>query len=277
MIFPRVGTLSRSGVARFSDRTMLLTGIPRGGTSLFTTIMNSFENCCVINESFYDFKTLAGDLYDVRRAIWEGKPIPNKYNKKGKLVTDTYEVPGGAISTSKIYDGQFDETILIGSKVNAPYIFMLNILLHAGFDIIAIVRDPRFVLGSWHLEKNKTLNAANIPDDPRYKDYAYKYKTQIENQAEIWEYMAGIIWAMRDKLTIWRYEDLMLNPFGFCHFIGDRYKLKLNESKMPEIIDRNDVKRYPNMDEITNAVNLICKTRKAFGYGEAEDKIPTVD
>ena len=277
MIYPRVGTLDRSGVARFSNRTMLLAGIPRSGTSLFTTIMNAFENCCVINESFYDFNTLAGDLYDVRRAIWEGKPIPNKYNKKGKLVTDTYEVPGGAISTSKIYDGQFDENILIGSKVNAPYIFMLNILLHAGFDIIAIVRDPRFVLGSWHLEKNKTLNAANIPDDPRYKDYAYKYKTQIENQAEIWEYMAGIIWAMRDKLTIWRYEDLMLNPFGFCHFIGDRYKLKLNESKMPEIIDRNDVKRYPNMDEITNAVNLICKTRKAFGYGEAEDKIPTVD
>ena len=74
-------------------RNLIVTGMPRSGTSLFSTIINKFENAVCLNEILYNVDSLPESFVEIRRRLISGEAIPNRYDRSGNLATDTQGNP----------------------------------------------------------------------------------------------------------------------------------------------------------------------------------------
>ena len=72
-----------------SDLDYVITGIPRSGTSLMSTILSSSENSFCFKEVHYQIPVLPSFFSEMRTRIKSGLPVINKFNEKGKLTSDT--------------------------------------------------------------------------------------------------------------------------------------------------------------------------------------------
>ena len=81
-------------VSNPSHLDYVVTGIPRSGTSLMSTILSSSENSFCFNEVHYQIPVLPSFFSEMRKRIENGLPVINKINEKGKLTTDTQRQDG---------------------------------------------------------------------------------------------------------------------------------------------------------------------------------------
>ena len=79
---------------KYYDRNFIVCGIARSGTSLFSVLMNSFDNVVCLNEVFYNVITLPGAFLEIRERLLDRKPIPNKFTDSGELATDSLRDDG---------------------------------------------------------------------------------------------------------------------------------------------------------------------------------------
>lgn len=280
-------------INQFFHRNYIITGIPRSGTSLLSTIMNCFDNCVCLNEvmdndkgiNFYATDLLPGMFNRIRSLLWDDQAIPNRYDKDGKLTTNT--MADGENLKWKSLQKLYDHNIFIGSKINAPYLFELPRISFNGFNIMAVIRDPRYTIGSYQMPYTQTLNITNCLTDNRYSWFEYKNEyaklfrkaqeredvicdedmrlARIHSQAEIWNFFANQIYQLREFITIVKYEELVNNTEMIIKEISRLFNLSIDMTQIPEIYDGNK-KEYPYMNEIEKAVDLYCKIRGAFEY-----------
>jgi glycosyltransferase involved in cell wall biosynthesis len=255
------------------EKNLIVTGIPRSGTSLFSTLLNSFDNAICLNEILYDVDSLPSSFAEIRQRIISREPVPNRYNESGKLTTDT-QGSGADILEKVVRKG--DENIVIGSKINIPYLNQINKILDYGYKVIAIVRDPLYTIGSWNSSKAAKIPEAHVTDDdmhPRWSKFKFTSSDKIERQAQIWNFYASLIWNLRDKIKLYTYELITSDPEWVINDVCDSLELEFPKYTL-EMINQNIDARYPKIEEIKEAVKKYCPIKNVFAYSYLDYEDP---
>lgn len=179
---------------RKNTQDFVITGIPRSGTSLLSFLLNKTEGCVVFNEIHYNANTLPLFFRRRHKKLVGGRPIPNKFNEKGELTTDTLDRK--KVSVRKKNIPTRGDNLALGSKVNIPYLKQINTILGHGYKVIAVVRNPVYTLGSWNSKKVANIPIAHVVDSdmhPRWRDINFVSDDKFERHAQIWEHYASLI------------------------------------------------------------------------------------
>lgn len=223
-----------AGVAEGSVRPMrdlLITGIPRSGTSYLCARLHEVPNIVVINEPEEIFPPLQSGAIpygiacyhdEIRRRILDGLPIKNKV-EGGLPVEDTAK-----LDVRQDYCPQvLDENFVLGTKNTLAYISRLGDLRRAlpRAVLVACVRHPMDTIASW-VNSFDHLATARVEDFPvggindRWLSGAHKERLQAIRdtsslalrRALLWAHLAGLLLEYGDGLLVIRYEDLVTRP-----------------------------------------------------------------
>jgi len=258
-------------------RNLVLSGIPGSGISLFSQIINKMDNITFSKTNISDIKTLPR-MYAEHR---------NKY--LGQIKSEL--------------DSLVDEDCVVGFYQNLAYYKLneiqgfkndeLDLLLNMyGYRIISIVRDPVYTIINWNKpESYNHLPEACVTDEdmsPKWNRFNFHSKNKIERQAQIWEFYANFYLSLRDmlppephwiikpeRIKIYHYEQINLNLNHVMKDMCDYLSLPFPE-QIDYCINRNNISKYHNIDEIKEAVEKFCPSRYKLGYIDAgsENTVP---
>lgn len=222
-----------------SQRNLIITGIPRSGTSYLTSLLDSQKNWLVINEpsevfSHLQTRTDASGvaLYyaECRERVLSGQLIANKI-KDGKVIEDT-----AVLDQQELYLPPIDRSdFWLGSKNTLAYMASLENLVKLNWPIIAMIRNPLDTLASWrntftHLREASvaTFPVAH-PDFIAWSTQQREALLEIDRQSEpamrrvlLWRLLARTLLDQQDKIMLWRYEDLIENPIELLQGFNKR-------------------------------------------------------
>jgi hypothetical protein len=217
------------------DNTQIVTGVPRGGTSLFLSLVDKHTNALCFSEPEWLKEVretshtcsqftegLGKKISTLRRRIRKGQAVSIELNNKGAGLPDNYYVrnaQGKVINKNK-------KTFLITlpkDKASAVFFIKSNTQMTACLTNltsslvrkpICIIRNPLATLLSWR--------SLNIPVSKGKLAIAFKYDKDsqpiqtIENllvrQVKILDWFFKRFRLLRNDIHLLRYEDLITSP-----------------------------------------------------------------
>lgn len=211
---------------------LIITGLPRSGTSYLCKALDSYSNVAVINEPEALFEGLrwAPEPWaipllhaDLRARIDAGEAVANKLDARGVLTDDT------ALHDERApYRPQLrDEHWLLATKNTLAYMARLDGILRLmpQARVLACVRHPLDTLASWkgtfaHLAKGdpSSLPVGGLADPylPAHLRQGIEALLQLEGpamrRAAWWGLLANEILRWRERIAVVRYEDLVAEP-----------------------------------------------------------------
>lgn len=217
----------------FHPHTLLLTGLPRAGTTLSCNILNGHANVLALLEPMTpsDFKPTLGRSAAIEfiqhfaantrvQALTQGRVISRH---KDGLVPENpvaYEVSDSGLRQLDVSLGSIavgdrvqNENFTLVIKHNALFTALLPELREA-FPVYGIVRNPLAVLASWN-SVDLPVNSGRIPAgemyDPELAELLADTPGRIERQLHILEWFCAHF--IRDLSNpILRYEDFVKEP-----------------------------------------------------------------
>lgn len=210
---------------------VLITGIPRSGTSYLCSILNKVRDCVVINEPAQIFPPLAGQVLpwgvpvhyrDLRRAILSGKPIENKLHN-GEFIEDTAQVDTVEAYSPVVSRPDF----LLATKNTLAYLARLPQLRRVmpRATVVVCVRNPLDTIASWKNSFDHLASAAveNFPvGSPQDGHLSLQARQRLEEisltrspavrRALLWRHLAELILENRDRVLLLRYEEMVTRP-----------------------------------------------------------------
>lgn len=210
---------------------LVLTGIPRSGTSYLCKLLDHYRNCVVINEppeavlSLERFAIpwpLACYFRDRRLRILNAERISNKLDGDG-MREDTAKEDVRVRYRPVIQSADF----VLGVKNTQSFLCRLSGIREAmpHARIIAAVRDPYDTIASWkttfaHL---RDADVSTIPighlQDPFMSEAdrvvlraIAETSSAAERRARLWRFLAETILAHREQITVVHYKDLVMRP-----------------------------------------------------------------
>lgn len=253
------------------DRSLVVTGISRSGTSLLTALVDHLDDAVCLNEVLpRDVAALPVALARTRRDLLRGRPVPNKFAASGEPTTDT--VGAAFVKEKRRVDRPLSVDFWLGTKRNLPYLNALEALLDGGYTVLAMIRDPVLTLASWGTER---AAAAGIPGarvepgalHPHLAGLALASGDPVERRAEIWQHYAARLHRFRDRVTVITHEQLCAAPGEVLAGLAARLGLRPG-ALPPGLVDpsRAAPGRHGDLGAIRAAVARRCPAREAFGY-----------
>ena len=259
---------------------IILTGIPRSGTSYLCASLHKVRNCVVINEPYnmsIDLnKTKRPDAilnfhYSVRADILQKKSIKNKLFN-GKMIEDTVLLQQYESYHPRIKSQDF----LLGSKNTLGYLARLQEIksLFPKTPILACIRNPIDTIASWkrsfpHLEQASfaTQHVIGSKNDIHLSSWQKEQVLAISKEpkvsyrrAMLWAYLARWIWKHKHSVNVIHYEALVCNPNRVLREIFDvsipSFPFSLTEELLPSTVRCN--KRVLLDREDREAIEKIC-------------------
>jgi hypothetical protein len=216
---------------------LIITGIPRSGTSYLCNLLHKFDNCIALNEPRELVNRLAtwpwataAYLAETRLKILDGEPIPNKL-KDGEVTEDT------SISNDTVYyqPSIRSANFVLAAKLNRPVLSRLDLMLKVhGQDtrFVACVRNPVDTIASWvnSFSQLRDVDLAQPPVgglsdsflSPEDREELLSIDTvsdDAEKRARLWNYLARKILKHRDRLLIVNYDKLSLEPLQTIRWV----------------------------------------------------------
>ncbi|MDP6376719.1 MAG: sulfotransferase [Pseudomonadales bacterium] len=244
------------------NRDLVLTGIPRSGTSLMCDLLDRHVNVAVVNESLtqseraiyeltgsdnFDvgqFHHVFGEFYrNMRDSVWLGEPILAKSGTDTRLRNErTVYRPTNLES----------EDFLLGTKKTLLYLIMLPyVVSHPdGYRIVAMVRNPRDTISSW-IGSFKHLRDASVPEIFRSFSFESEFFSDQEQcsiqqiaaesdvsvrRCRLWRFLHDRIVSFRDQIEIVKYEELILSPSAI---IGEAVGVRELRTSTPRITNKS--------------------------------------
>ncbi|WHY78260.1 sulfotransferase [Neobacillus sp. WH10] len=255
-------------------KDVIMTGIPRGGTTLSAALLDSLKNAVCLSEPRWQSKwfknikdvnrvteCVMNDYKNIRRRIIENKPIMDTRNEDGTPLTNYYSKRryGRRVSVRKHGAFTFEienENFLLGMKHNEHYTGILPQLLETDvFSIIAIVRHPVPTILSW-----KSLNLYISNGRMPYAEPFWKELREITCSSDkslltfvkIYDLFCQRYLSFSNEIHLLKYEDIIKNPQVFEELTGLTYKNKV------ELSNRNQSKNYnfALADDIKNLITI---------------------
>ena len=248
----------------------IVTGIPRSGTSLFSALLNSCPGVVCLNEILYNVDSLHADLLNIKGSLERGEPAPNKYNQAGELTTDT-TISCEVKKLTRITPGG---NVVLGSKVNYPYLEAFDRIRKLKCPVFALVRDPVYTIASWSSSKAINIPEFEVGPPPlpmrrRWDSFPFQTTNPVSRRAELWNHMAGLIIDNESHLSVVHYETLVSAP----HVVLANCCAELHRqftSELPDVFDGNISSRFVsegvNLEEIRDAVRRFAPRRLLLGY-----------
>ena len=241
-------------------RNAIVTGFPRSGTSLYSALLNSIPNVACLNEISPTDKTF-GYFRQTRQRIAAGLPVTNKYSGSGQLTTNT--ISGGTQLDDRVIPIE-NERFVLAQKFTLPYLNRLTELCDQGWSVWVLVRHPLFAISSWKRCPAHFAISKIDPPDPLLAHIEFKAEDRDERRIEVWNHYARAIHAIRDRVQIIRYEDLVENPQLELDRFCQHFELQVPDL-LPELESRNRKDAYRSSEEFRERVLANCEL-SLFGY-----------
>jgi len=261
------------------SKNLVITGIPRSGTSYVCALLNGIENTVLVNEPIEALQflrndsshTLAEYYVRTRDSILKGIPIQNKI-VDGKFIEDTHDADIRCDYTPEVKDASF----VFGSKNTFVYLVGLEKIREQLPDavILACVRHPYDVIASWKRVNFPHLKNAN---PMFFVDYASNQESKIlariggveeieTRYALLWDYLAQCIIRRVDNLVLLKYEEFVVDPAR--HLTAVYSVLGVNLQHMPEMpVSEARMRRDVLSAAEVDAIRRYCSDSAAyFGY-----------
>lgn len=222
---------NRPRPARIAMPELIITGVPRSGTSYLCRLIHEVPDCVVINEPPEIFVPLAEQpipwgvalrYREVRRDVLDGQPIANKLYH-GEFIEDT-----AVIDNIETYSPRVDRAdFLLGTKNTLAYLARIPGLRKAlpGALIVACVRHPIDTIASWkstfaHLAAGDLEGQMLGHSRDRLLTEAQRERlaqvaatpSQAKRRALLWNHLALLVLESRAQLMLLRYEDVVADP-----------------------------------------------------------------
>ena len=244
----------------------LITGIPRSGTSLVSSLVAKNPDTLVFSEpswlkeireltsdSSQFSNQLVKDITQIRNSILNGKPVGIKLNKSETGIPSNYfqRSPDGEI----IHNKTDTETIFpintahknIFIKANAQFTACLNSLIATKqFKIVCIVRNPVSAIMSWRsLQIPVSFGNMKIAEkySPDFSEFINDAANLLDKQIMIADWFFKQYSIYLNHVTLIKYEDLILNAQNeLSKFLPD------TSLQLPKLKSANHNPHY-NLDE----------------------------
>ncbi|MFO0389304.1 MAG: sulfotransferase [Alphaproteobacteria bacterium] len=234
-------------------RNVILTGIPRAGTTLAGALIDDMPDTVCLNEpGWHNAKTantaegfaqwVAGDFERLRMCLLHGEPIPDRRGASGEAVTNYYAVDASKHMVNTFEIAPFTRAGLTNNftlaiKHNGPYLAVLPQLVDMQrFTIIAIVRHPLEVLASWR-RLSLPISRGQMPNaTPFWSEMAEIVATEhdlLVRQVKMYDEMCRRIIALKDYIHILPYEKLVSEPQLLAEYIGTDANLTMSRVEKP--------------------------------------------
>lgn len=271
---------ARKSIARGKPADLLITGIPRSGTSYLCHLLHRYSNCVILNEPAEILQILANETApwgiplfyrNSRSHVERGIPLQNKLDQ-GKVTQDT------ALNNElSPYLPEVDnEQFILGTKNTLAYLARLEalrrVMPHAR--VIACVRDPFDAIGSWktsfpHLRDARLSQfAVGKPEEPwlsndqrRKLELIAATEDPAQRRALLWNYLGERILEQGDAVIRVNYADLVHKPAEvLARILGDWDAGVLREPITSSQL-RNGKERLDAADR--QAIRAICSQTAA--------------
>jgi len=209
-------------------RNILLTGIPRAGTTLAASLLDAEKNTVCLNEPSWQHphpsldaagfaQAVAEDFVSLRQKLLSGEPVPDRRGEDGKALTNYYG--SGTEETFVMHPlvrGNLTADFTLAVKHNGPYLAVLPELIRLdAFEIRAVIRHPLSVLRSWR-RLSLPVSRGDMPNAtpywPEMRELTASTMPLLEKQVRMLELMFSRIMQHQSQLTLVRYEDLRGEP-----------------------------------------------------------------
>jgi len=148
-------------------KTVLITGIPRSGTSLLIKLLSEQHNTVCFSEpkwlkeirhdkqSCEEFsKKLEEKIFNIRNEIKRGNPIELTTKKGSNKLPDNYYIKGANkivnVKETRLVHVEHSKDLIVCVKSNTLFTVCLQQLIDKRpWKIISVVRNPLYVLLSW--------------------------------------------------------------------------------------------------------------------------------
>jgi len=252
----------------------IITGIPRSGTTLLCNLVNRIPNIVCFNEvaQAYDVPRLPAFFIEMYQKLMTGQLVPMDVDKDGEIITDTQNQPDHR------HNGHFftvdpGKSLVVGSKINWPYLDQIDTIKGFGYETFAVVRNPLYVIASWNKHEQNINEAHVMPEDwalwPRYSQIPFRAADKFGRQAEVWNMMARIILDNFPNNRILAYEELIDQAPYRLMYICSQMGVEYNPTGgLPALENLNDVGRFDgiDLDGIRGAIRQHAPLACDFGY-----------
>ncbi len=215
-------------------RDLIISGIPRSGTSYLCRCLDSFDNVAVINEpqALFHGLPLSPEPWavpmlhtDLRRRIDAGEAVDNKTDARGRLTEDTAVEESITAYRPQLRDAHW----LLASKNTLAYMARLEGILRLMPEarVVACIRHPLDTLASWkgtfaHLAAGDPVH---VPvgglADPFLPAHLRDGLQSLAawpaagfRRAAWWRLLAQELMRHGERIVVVRYEDLVADPAG---------------------------------------------------------------
>jgi hypothetical protein len=216
-----------------SSRNILLTGVPRSGTTLLAALMDGAPDSVALNEPKWQYdwaehhrdqgapafvNWLANDFAVTREKLLRGIPIEERRGADGAPVTNYYRRDTQETTYRMLHFTRpgLSPDFTLAMKQNGLYLGTLPKLVECGlFTIIAIVRHPVGVISSWN-RSPIPQREGRIPGASLYwekmRDLTNMPIELLEKQVRMMDLMCQRLHDLRDHIRVVRHEDVTADP-----------------------------------------------------------------
>jgi hypothetical protein len=236
---------------------LLITGIPRAGTTLLTALIDSSAGAVGLSEPDWTWQLkdkaataeeyadlVLEQLAKLRRYIVGGRPIRDRRGVQGKAVTNYYDQGTNratiALEQSVVRDVS-NSQFLLAVKDNATFLSALPELAKRDVNLVAVIRDPAEVFASWR-SVDIPISTGALPAGekfwPALAGIRHKDVSLAEKHALFFDVICERLWQHRDRVTIIRYGELISKPLKILdkHGVRDANLSLIDQSARQKIL-----------------------------------------
>ncbi|MBU9713320.1 sulfotransferase domain-containing protein [Evansella tamaricis] len=215
-------------------KDVIITGTPRGGTTLTGAMFDQLDNCICLSEPVWQeywlrkindqrelTEKIIQDFKKMRKRIEQGMPVKDRRNPDGSPPTNYYQkgVAGKRKADYRkprqIVFRVKNKEFLLAMKHNTLYTAILPSLLKSGqFTIIAVLRHPIPTILSWNSVGKYTSQRVKLVESHwgELKNLIRGEEDLINKQVKIFDLYCQMYLSLQDQIQLIKYEDLIYNP-----------------------------------------------------------------
>jgi hypothetical protein len=210
---------------------LLITGIPRSGTTLAASLVDQLEDTLCLNEPsrYYEWANhcrtrtefvakLVADLEEMRTSLQRGGTVLDVRESDRAVPTNYFNDRGKRRKLDCVPVGRpgAGARLLLAVKHNEPLTAVLPELCELeNVQVAAIVRHPIPTILSWQ-SRDIPLSKGNLSPGYRFWDEATAIRAAggpaVHIQARIFELYCSRYWEYRDHIQIIKYEEIVSSP-----------------------------------------------------------------